>query len=63
MLKEGHADLPLRVILARMRHDGCGGRMANAELLAGVAGVGGWSVRGSCCGAVEGDDQLLPMAT
>ena len=40
MLSEAHAprsDLPLREIIARMRHDGCGGRAGKVELLTGVA--------------------------
>jgi hypothetical protein len=44
MLNEAHAlerqrDMPIRVLLARMRHDGCGGRPARVELLSGVDGV------------------------
>jgi hypothetical protein len=40
MLNEAHApdrqrDMPLRVLLARMRHDRCGGRAGKAELLTG----------------------------
>jgi hypothetical protein len=36
MLNEAHTahrDLPIRTILDRMRHDGCGGRAGKAELL------------------------------
>jgi hypothetical protein len=33
------SDLPLRTILARMRHEHCGGKAAKAELLTGVQGV------------------------
>jgi hypothetical protein len=29
----------LRVLIDRMRHDGCGGRPARAELLTGIDGV------------------------
>jgi hypothetical protein len=38
MVNESHftrGHLPLRTILGRMRHDGCGGRAARAELLRG----------------------------
>jgi hypothetical protein len=41
MLNEVHAprsDLPLREIIKRMRHDGCGGRAGRAELLTGIDG-------------------------
>jgi hypothetical protein len=33
-----HIHSPLSAILARMRHDGCGGLPARAELLSSVAG-------------------------
>jgi hypothetical protein len=39
MLNEAHTaqrDLPIRTILDRMRHDGCGGRAGRVELLAGI---------------------------
>jgi hypothetical protein len=50
MLSEARAiprqrDLPLRVLLARMRHDGCGGRPGTAELLTGIEGMGSRPVR------------------
>jgi hypothetical protein len=50
MLNEVHAperqrDMPLRVLLSRMRHDGCGGRAARAELLTGIDGVSSQPVR------------------
>ena len=32
-------EMPLRDLLARMRHDGCGGIAGNAELLTGIEGV------------------------
>jgi hypothetical protein len=35
----------LRVLLSRMRHDGCGGRAARVELLTGVDGVSSRPVR------------------
>ena len=40
-----HDELPSRQILARIRHDGCGGRTAKAELLTGVEGVSSRPVR------------------
>ena len=36
---------PLSEILARMRHDGCGGRAGKAELLTGIDGVSSRPVR------------------
>ena len=42
MVNEAHArwrDRSLRDIIARMRHDGCGGRAGKAELLTGIEGV------------------------
>lgn len=38
-------DMPLRVLLARMRHDGCGGRAGRVELLTGIDGVSSRPVR------------------
>jgi hypothetical protein len=50
MLNEVHApdrqrDMPLRVLLARMRHDGGGGGAGKVELLTGVDGVSSRPVR------------------
>jgi hypothetical protein len=48
VVNEAHTswrDLPLRTILARMRHDGCGGLPARAELLTGIEGVSSRPVR------------------
>ena len=48
MLTEAHAprrDLPIRDILKRMRHDGCGGRPGRAELLTGIEGASSRPVR------------------
>ncbi len=49
MHNEAHATFwrhrTLREILARMRHDGCGGRAAKAELLTGIEGVSAHPVR------------------
>jgi hypothetical protein len=33
------SDLPIRDIIARMRHDGCGGRPGRVELLTGIEGA------------------------
>ena len=48
MHNEVHApwhDRTLRTILARMRHDGCGGLAGSAMLLTGVEGVSSRPVR------------------
>ena len=48
MVNEAHApwrDGPLRDILERMRHDGCGGLPGRAELLTGIEGVSSRPVR------------------
>ena len=50
MLDEAHVTAPrrgivLRVLLNRMRHDGCGGRPSGAELLTGIDGVSSRPVR------------------
>jgi hypothetical protein len=50
MLNEAHTrgrrrDIPLRVLLARMRHSGCGGLAGKAELLTGAEGVSSRPVR------------------
>jgi hypothetical protein len=37
--------MPLRVLLSRMRHDGCGGLAGKAELLSGIEGVSSRPVR------------------
>ena len=44
MLNEAHtvqrrASLTLRVLIARMRHEGCGGGAGKVELLTGIDGV------------------------
>jgi hypothetical protein len=44
MLSETHASehqrhMPLRVLLARARHDGCGGKAGRVELLTGIEGA------------------------
>jgi hypothetical protein len=42
MLNEAHmkrSDALIRDIIARMRHDGCGGRAGKTELLIGLEGV------------------------
>jgi hypothetical protein len=38
-------NLPIRTILARMRHDGCGGRALKAELLTGTEAASSGPVR------------------
>ena len=38
-------DMPLRDIIKRMRHDGCGGRAGTVELLTGIEGVTSRPVR------------------
>ena len=58
MINEVHApdrqrDMPLRVLLARARHEG-GGRAGRAELLTGIDGVSSARCGGSCCGRGEG---------
>jgi hypothetical protein len=48
IVNEAHArwrDRTLRAILARMRHDGCGGLAGKAELLSGIEGVSSRPVR------------------
>ena len=50
MLNEAHTtgrrrEMPLRALLARMRHDGCGGIAGKAELLTGIDGVSSRPVR------------------
>lgn len=48
MVNESHAkwrERTLRDILARMRHDGCGGLAGKAELLTGIDGVSSRPVR------------------
>jgi hypothetical protein len=38
-------DMPIRDIIARMRHDGCGGRTGKSELLTDIAGASSRPVR------------------
>jgi hypothetical protein len=50
MLNEVHATpqqrgMVLRVLISRMRHDGCGGRAGRVELLSGIEGVSSRPVR------------------
>jgi hypothetical protein len=50
MLNETHAtpgqrNMRLRDLLARARHEGCGGRVAKAVLMTGVEGVSSRPVR------------------
>jgi hypothetical protein len=48
MLSETHtpqSDMLIRDIIARMRHDGCGGRAGKTELLTGIEGASSRPVR------------------
>jgi hypothetical protein len=48
MISETHTSqnaLTSREIIARMRHEGCGGRAARAELMTGIEGVSSRPVR------------------
>jgi len=48
MVNEAHmkrGDMPIRTILGRMRHDGCGGLPGCAEPLTGVEGASSRPVR------------------
>jgi hypothetical protein len=50
MINEAHApdrqrDMPIRVLLARARHEGCGGGAGKVELLTGIDGVSSRPVR------------------
>jgi hypothetical protein len=48
MVNESHAqwrDQTLRTILAKMRHDGCGGRAGKVELMTGIDGASSRPVR------------------
>jgi hypothetical protein len=42
------SDVPIRDIIARMRHDGCGGRAGKVELLTGIEGASTGQCGGSC---------------
>jgi hypothetical protein len=37
--------MPIRDLLGKMRHDGCGGRPSRVELLAGIEGASSRPVR------------------
>ena len=39
------SDVPIRDIIAPMRHDGCGGRAGKVELLTGIEGASSRPVR------------------
>ena len=48
MVSEAHMKrgaMPIRDIIARMRHDGCGGRAGKVELLTGIEGASSRPVR------------------
>jgi hypothetical protein len=49
---ERRGKMPLRVLIARMRHEGCGGAV-RAELPASTAYPAG-RCGGSCCAVMEG---------
>jgi hypothetical protein len=52
MVNEAHMKrgaMPIRDIIARMRHDGSGGRAGKAELLTGIAGASSPRCARSCC--------------
>jgi hypothetical protein len=42
---ERQRDMPIRVLLARAHHDGCGGRPGRVELLTGIDGASNRPVR------------------
>ena len=44
-MQSSRSHMPIRDILAKMRHDGCGGRAGKAELLSGIEGVSSRPVR------------------
>ena len=49
MVNEAHmpqGDMVIHDIIARMRHDGCGGRAGRAELVTGIEGASSRPVRG-----------------
>jgi hypothetical protein len=48
LLNEAHMkrrDMPIRDIITRMRHDGCGGRAGKVELITGIEGASSRPVR------------------
>lgn len=51
--------MPLRVLLARMRHEGCGGRVGRAELLTNLEHVSSRSLRRI---VLRGQDQSASQA-
>jgi hypothetical protein len=60
MLNEVHTaqrDMPIRDIIERMRHDGCGGRAGRVELLTGIEGVASRQVRKILL--VEGEERAM----
>jgi hypothetical protein len=44
-MTEHQRSVVLRVLISRMRHEGCGGRAGRAELLTGIDGVSSQPVR------------------
>ena len=56
MINETHTPqraTPIRDIIARMRHDGCGGREGKVELITGIEGASSRPVRRSCCATAD----------
>jgi hypothetical protein len=48
MISEAHfarPNMPIRAILAKMRHEACGGRAGKAELITGIEGVSSGPLR------------------
>jgi hypothetical protein len=57
MVNEVHAprrDMPIREIIKRMRHDGCGGLASKVELLTGTSPCPVGRCGASCCWSREG---------
>jgi hypothetical protein len=53
-MSERQRGIVLRVLLSRMRHDGCGGRAGKVELLTGVDGASSRPVRRICAAGLTG---------
>jgi len=50
-------DLPIREIIRRARHDGCGGGAGKVELMTGIDGASCRLCDGSCCSTAEDPDR------
>jgi hypothetical protein len=57
-LSERQRRMVLRVLLSRMRHDGCGGRPARAELLTGIEGCRCGRCGASCCWVADSQQPM-----